>query len=480
MEKGNERNLKYWIDFVDKLSGGQSLEHMVPEVLEDLCQTFDFGCGFVYRMGSDGLFRLAAGYRRHRDLCLAPELDLAGALGQDLMQALPRALSVCFRDDAPPETALELRMAELFGAGSMVAVAVVDEDGALMALVGLDDRRGHGRHAQEDMDFSRSVISTLANYIKMGIYQQRAQQAQRNLENTLDHMGIDVYVNDFATHEILYLNRSMAAPYGGQEAMTGEICWQVLYEGKTEACDFCPQKQLIDENGQPSKVYSWDYKRPFDGSWFRVFSAAAPWDNGRLAHIVSSVDITESKRNEEIIRQMAEYDHLTGLPNRYRLTQYIDERLERGGRQLTDAYILFFDLDGFKQVNDTMGHPAGDELLRQIGTALRENLLTRDNSYRYGGDEFVVLQDDSTPGSLEDTIGFLRGLFSRPWQLEEGAASVTASVGISHFPGDDTKTGDLVRKADQAMYVSKHSGRGLVHFYNRGDIQPMEAYFAKQ
>ena len=112
----------------------------------------------------------------------------------------------------------------------------------------------------------------------------------------------DIYVNSFDSHDMLYANESMAAPYGGIEHFEGKKCWQALYKDKTGECEFCPKKHLIDENGQPTKVYSWDYQRPFDKCWFRVFSAAFAWIDGQIAHVITSVDINHQKTIEEELR----------------------------------------------------------------------------------------------------------------------------------------------------------------------------------
>ena len=118
----------------------------------------------------------------------------------------------------------------------------------------------------------------------------------------MNNMGVDIYVNSFDSHDMLYANASMAAPYGGIKHFEGKKCWQALYTDKTGECEFCPKRHLIDENGQPTRVYSWDYQRPFDKCWFRVFSAAFPWIDGQMAHVITSVDIDHQKKIEEELR----------------------------------------------------------------------------------------------------------------------------------------------------------------------------------
>ena len=127
-------------------------------------------------------------------------------------------------------------------------------------------------------------------------------RASNTLGSIMNNMGVDIYVNSFDSHDMLYANRSMVEPYGGIEHFWGKKCWEALYSDKTGECEFCPKRHLIDENGHPTKVYSWDYQRPFDKCWFRVFSAAFAWVDGQMAHVITSVDIDHQKKIEEELR----------------------------------------------------------------------------------------------------------------------------------------------------------------------------------
>ena len=292
-----------------------------------------------------------------------------------------------------------------------------------------------------------------------------ACQAQAALERVLDNTGIDIYVNDFHTHDILYVNKSMAAPYGGQEQFVGRKCWEVLFPGQHGPCDFCPQQKLIDNQGNPTKVYTWDYQRPFDGSWFRVFSAAFQWADGRLAHVVSSADITENKRNEALIERLANYDQLTGLPNRRMLVNECDQRINRT-TAAGKGYLLFFDIDGFKAINDQLGHDAGDEFLIQLGQFFAGIPMLKDSIYRNGGDEFVALLDGEgvTKENVQSLCGFIHERFKRPWHLTKGPVRCSTSIGVACFPEDGRSAEALLQKADQAMYLSKNQGGGRLCF----------------
>ncbi|MFQ9524141.1 MAG: hypothetical protein ACLR2G_12570 [Phascolarctobacterium faecium] len=107
----------------------------------------------------------------------------------------------------------------------------------------------------------------------------------------MDNTGIDIYVETISIPMIFYMPIVLWRPRTAVFRSFGAQVLEVLFPGQNGPCAFCPQQKLIDENGEPTKIYSWDYQRPFDGSWFRVFSAAFRWVDGRLAHVVSSADI---------------------------------------------------------------------------------------------------------------------------------------------------------------------------------------------
>lgn len=459
---------------LDTLNAAEEMDVVLRRALEELCRYFAYGVGFVYEADYRGEFHLVQAYQVYKN-AIPQRIERQAFLDGEGEQILIEQRFVHFCNNTP-KGRFEERLAALLDAKSIVMMPIFDDQDQPIALVGILDRRGESRQIKKDLAFTRSVLTTLGTYVKMRLYQNRIQATKKSLESILDHMGVDVYVNDFETHEILYLNESMAKPYGGVDKMMGRICWQALYADKTGECDFCPKPKLLDENGEPTKIYGWDYRRPFDGSWFRVLSAAFPWVDGRMAQVVSSIDISENKMNEEIIRRAAEYDILTALPNRARLSTDMDHRIEELANKGEEGYVIFFDLDGFKEINDTLGHAVGDEMLARIGAFLQESALTRDRSYRYGGDEFVVLWNTQCPGTIDEVIAYLRQGFSSVWQLESHQVRCDASIGISHYPSDGTLSSNLVRNADQAMYASKALGSGAVHFYNNGEPLLVEAY----
>lgn len=446
---------------VELLTPKQINSCQIEDALKLLCQEFGFEAGLVYEIDRYSRLNVQEQY-------LGAQLYTVNNFAtKDILPEYRKKLAcdqLTVISESAAMTAFEQNLLGFFVAKSAVIFAIVDENRRISGLIVLLNADLDALTAEQKYTMEMA-IPLLSRCINVRINQKRIGFARISLERILDNTGIDIYVNDFYTHDILYVNRSMAAPYGGKEAFTGGKCWQVLFPGKQEQCEFCPQFKLIDEDGNPTKVYSWDYERPFDRSWFRVFSAAFRWVDGRMAHVVSSVDITANKRNEELIKYMANYDELTNLPNRRKFLAECERRIDNAVEN-ENGYILFFDIDGFKAVNDNWGHDAGDELLIKLGKFFNDIPILTNDIYRNGGDEFVAIFG-GVGVSKEDIINlgrFIHDRFKSPWRLEKGEVHCNTSIGVACYP-EDGETGDvLIAKADQAMYLAKKRGGGKLCF----------------
>jgi len=180
-------------------------------------------------------------------------------------------------------------------------------------------------------------------------------------------------------------------------------------------------------------------------------------------------DITQLKQTEARLARMAHYDPLTELPNRSMIHQRLEHALSLAARHQTLMALLFVDLDNFKTVNDSLGHEAGDVLLKQVAERLSQRVRQEDTLGRLGGDEFVlVLEHLRHPQQAAHVAQAVIDTLSAPFELGEGDAAevyVRASVGISLFPNDGVRAADLIRQADAAMYQAKRQGRNTFRFY---------------
>jgi diguanylate cyclase (GGDEF)-like protein/PAS domain S-box-containing protein len=187
------------------------------------------------------------------------------------------------------------------------------------------------------------------------------------------------------------------------------------------------------------------------------------------SHIIllAMEDITERKRLEEIIKHQAHHDTLTGLPNRLLFMDFLALELAQARRNGKKLALLFLDLNGFKQVNDTLGHSYGDCLLQEVAKRLKACIRESDTVARLGGDEFTVMMPDlSQTDDLSIVLGKIRGVFETPFMLDDSAISSTTSIGVCMFPNDGESAEELMKKADTAMYAAKRSGGNSYQFYN--------------
>jgi diguanylate cyclase (GGDEF)-like protein len=190
-------------------------------------------------------------------------------------------------------------------------------------------------------------------------------------------------------------------------------------------------------------------------------------DDGRIHEFIAVfTDITQRKQDEEQIVRQANFDSLTGLPNRTLLFDRLSQAMSVAERDGTQLALLFIDLDRFKGVNDAMGHIAGDETLRIVAERLRNCVRQSDTVARFGGDEFVIVLERVASvravAALAEKV--IRGM-SEPFQLLGREIFIGASVGVSLFPEDARKAESLIRNADVAMYQAKEGGRNRYQFF---------------
>src|SRR5205085_10094860 len=217
---------------------------------------------------------------------------------------------------------------------------------------------------------------------------------------------------------------------------------------------------LIDGVERRNRVLARNLTRDGRAIWCEWYSSSFFDDTGRLSSILSlGQDVTARVEAEEQLKQAAVNDALTGLPNRNSLAARLEHALLRVNRAGDRLALLFIDLDRFKKVNDTLGHAAGDEVLRQAAARIRASVREVDTVARLGGDEFVVLLETDvrpdTPGNIGERI---RAGFSSPSEYRGAEVTVGASVGVSLYPDHARDPATLLESADEAMYRVKNSG----------------------
>ena len=206
--------------------------------------------------------------------------------------------------------------------------------------------------------------------------------------------------------------------------------------------------------------------RDGDVYWINMLVAPVPAPNGRVTHHVAIMsDVTAVVRYQAELERQAQYDALTGLPNRKQLEEKLDAALHCAARSGDPVAVIFLDLDHFKEVNDSLGHRIGDALLAQIARRLERVLAGTGTVARYGGDEFMVVTEGVARADVAALLDELLMVMTEPVRIATHELFIEASMGISVFPTDGADADTLIRNADAAMYLAKHNGRNQYQFY---------------
>lgn len=177
-------------------------------------------------------------------------------------------------------------------------------------------------------------------------------------------------------------------------------------------------------------------------------------------------DITEKKRSEELIWKQANFDPLTGLPNRRMFMDRLQQEILLADRANHSVALMFLDLDRFKEINDTMGHNTGDELLQEVAKRFRKLVRGSDTVARLGGDEFTfILPQIENTQQVERVAEKILEAAERPFTLQHQPVYISGSIGITLFPQDADNVDQLIQNADQAMYAAKESGRNQMYYF---------------
>jgi diguanylate cyclase (GGDEF)-like protein/PAS domain S-box-containing protein len=203
-----------------------------------------------------------------------------------------------------------------------------------------------------------------------------------------------------------------------------------------------------------------------DRRWFQLSVATKTGAvDAALSYVVIARDVTQAKEQEVEILRLAQYDSLTGLPNRKLFQQRIDMALGLLARNNGQLALLFIDLDHFKNINDTLGHQSGDLMLKALADRLQANLRPEDTLSRQGGDEFVMALPGLDSVAAAHTAEQILHAIVRPVSFGEHLGSTSASIGIALFPEDGRNFDELSRRADAAMYQAKEDGRNTYRFF---------------
>jgi diguanylate cyclase (GGDEF)-like protein len=300
--------------------------------------------------------------------------------------------------------------------------------------------------------------------------EERVQQAVRDLNNLIARIPAGVY--KLRVHP----DDSMGFDY-----VSPRWCEQLGLEADTVYLD--PQApmtrlhpdevesfiRLFDAAKASRSRFHWEgrLREGLQSRWLRIEATPTLQANGDVLWEGIQYDISDTKAREVELDRIAHYDTLTGIPNRVLLADRLRQAIAHAQRTQTSLAVCYLDLDGFKPVNDALGHEAGDMLLVEIAQRLHATVRGGDTVARIGGDEFVLLLADLTHvDEYETTLNRILDVVRAPVEIQGAPVSVSVSIGIALYPRDDGDPDMLLRHADQAMYLAKQAGCNKFIFFD--------------
>ncbi|HEU4813989.1 MAG TPA: EAL domain-containing protein [Xanthomonadaceae bacterium] len=317
--------------------------------------------------------------------------------------------------------------------------------------------RTRGRVVERDEEGRALRVAGTARDISIS---RRAERERRIATEVLRSMteAVTVFDRDF---RFVSVNPAFARMTGYQQSEVVGRPTDLLDSGRHDPGFYATWRSELKRHGRWSGEM---WQRRKDGEEFLCWlqSSAVLDASGQPVHYVAVLtDITDQKRAEQELRYLANYDTLTGLPNRALLSERLSRAIVRARRQQARIAVLFLDLDRFKDINDSLGHAAGDRILRAAAVRLQEIVGREHTVARLGGDEFtVVLEGIGSPEAAERVARDLIAAFEVPLEIDTDLdVTISPSIGISLYPDNALAPSDLLKHADTAMYQAKAAGR---------------------
>jgi diguanylate cyclase (GGDEF)-like protein/PAS domain S-box-containing protein len=310
--------------------------------------------------------------------------------------------------------------------------------------------------AEKKKEFALTQSTKAALEVNRKLTFQKHALDEHAIVSIADAAGYITYVNDkfcaisgYDREELLGNNHKIVKSDEHPEEFFVDM-WKTISSGHTWHGE-------IKNTNKTGNVY-----------WVKTTIVPTLDDKGKPFQYVGILtEITTDKNNEEKLKRIAHYDVLTNLPNRVLLADRLNHAMVQCQRRNQSLAVAYMDLDGFKIVNDTYGHDLGDKLLVKLSRRMKEALREGDTLARIGGDEFIVVMVDLV--KIEDSVSVLERLLkatAEPVIVGETVMQVSVSIGVTLYPQDGADADQLIRHADEAMYVAKHSGKNCYHLFD--------------
>ena len=329
-----------------------------------------------------------------------------------------------------------------------------------------DELRAHREHLEELVTERTAALANANQCLEQEITVRRKAEDQLKLADIVFRTTVQgVFVTD-ATASILLVNPAFTAitGYSPEEAVGNN---PRLLKSDHQPDDFYTEMWATLLASGTWRGQLWNRRKTGEAYLQQLTITMFHDEVGKPQNYVAVFsDVTELHEKERRIHHQAFHDALTDLPNRLLFNDRLEQALSGASRSGEHVAVVYFDLDRFKFVNDTLGHNAGDQLLRSVAKRILGVLRTSDTLSRFGGDEFVVLVTAAkTLNAIEHVAQQIASAFQEPFLIDGRELSVTTSMGVAVYPGDGHTAVDLIKNADTAMYRAKERGRDGIQFY---------------
>jgi len=333
-------------------------------------------------------------------------------------------------------------------------------------------RHGAKDYLLEDHLDRDSFVRAIRNMAERQTATEMLSAEKERAQMTLNSIG-DAVLSTDNEGRITYLN-AVAEKITGwtREEAAGKQVDDVfvIIDGSTRAPCLNPLKTALEQNRTVGLTPHCILIRR-DGAEFAIEDSAAPIHDQHgvtTGAVIVFHDVSVARAIEAEMSHLAQHDTLTKLPNRTLLQDRLSQAITTAGRNGTQIAVLFLDLDGFKHINDSLGHAIGDKLLQSVAKRLLASVRTSDTVSRIGGDEFVVLLSEvAHAGDAGVKAGKILAALNAPLEIDQHNLRVTASIGVTTYPEDGQETAMLIKNADLAMYQAKENGRNNYQFFEK-------------
>ena len=321
-----------------------------------------------------------------------------------------------------------------------------DDDGKPKYLIGLIEDVTERKHADD-----------------------KIRRTQQFLDTVVENVPTTILVKDAVDFRYVMINRAAEKLFGvSRDAIVGKKDDEIFPREQADA--IVGRDIKVSQSG--GSLVNGEHPLQTPGNGVRTITSkrvVLSGDDGRPQYLLSVIeDNTERAQAHARIAHMAHHDALTGLANRALFSERIDEARARLRRRGDGFAIFMLDLDGFKEVNDSLGHPAGDALLKEMAQRLKSSLRETDVLARFGGDEFAIIQaaeENQRVGAVALAVRLLE-IVSKPVEIAGSKVSISTSIGMALAPDDGDEPEELLKKADLALYRTKSEGRNGFNFFH--------------